>query len=149
MIEGDVGFFAVFGAQTRKVCAFGKYWFRVLNFVNEDVAWRIVGWKSRPDFLAESDGIAAEKEVIGFKIDFNDMVGSNAAVEQMLLENGEKEKTFSATAHPNKNLYQVVVFCLNKTIKQQFALYYHGLTFYFVCMLTDLKAVKLYQKRQS
>jgi hypothetical protein len=145
MVEGDVGIFAVFGAQTRKVCPFGKYWLRVLYFVNEDIAWRIVGWKSCPDFLAECDGITAEKKVIRFKIYFNDMVGGDAAVEQMLLENGEKEKTFSATAHPNENLYQVVAFCLNKAIEQQFALNYHCRAFRFVCMLTDLKVVELYQ----
>ncbi len=67
------------------------------------------------------------------------MVGGNAAVKQMLLENGEKEKAFSATAHPNENLYQVVAFCLNKTIEQQFALNYHCCAFRFIYMLTDLK----------
>ena len=94
----------------RKVCALWKYWLRMLDLVNEDEAWRIVGWKSSSDFLAESDGIAAEKEVIGFKIDFNDMVGSNAAVKQMLLKNVEKKKTLPATSNSNENLYQVVVF---------------------------------------
>ena len=117
MVECDVGFFAIFGAQTRKVCAFGKYRLRVLYFVNEDVAWRIVGWKSRSDFFAECDGITAEKKIVGFEIDFNDMVGCDTAVEQMLLENSEKEKAFPATAHSNENLYQVVSFCLNKAIE--------------------------------
>ena len=68
------------------------------------------------------------------------MVRSDAAVEQMVLENGEKKKTFPTTAHPNKNLYQVVAFCLNKAIEQQFALNYHCLAFCFVYMLTNLKA---------
>ena len=39
MVEGDVGVLAVFGAESRKICTFGQYWFRMLDFVNEDIAW--------------------------------------------------------------------------------------------------------------
>ena len=109
----------------------------MLDFINENVAWRTVGWKPRSDFPTESYGIAAKKKVIGFEIYFNYMVGGDSAIEQMLFENGEKEKAFPATAHPNENLYQVVAFCLNKAIEQQFALNYHCRSFP-LCLHVDL-----------
>ena len=49
--------------------------------------------------------------------------------------------------YPNENLYQVVGFCLNKAIEQQFTVNYHSVSFRFVYMSTDLKVAVLYQNR--
>jgi hypothetical protein len=148
MIERDVGVFAIFGAESRKVCAFGKYWFRMLDFVNQDKALGIVGGKSCADFLSESDSVTTKIEIIRLEVDFNDMVGGYAAFEEMLLEKFEKKKALATTAYTNENLYQVVSFCLNKAIEQQFTLNYHGFAFCSVNMLTDLKLVVLYQTQR-
>lgn len=142
MVERDVGVFAVFRAESRKVCTFGKYWFRMLDFVDQDKALGIVGGKSCANLLSKSDSIATKIEIIRLEVNFNDMIGGDAAFEQMLLEKFEEKETLATTAYANENLYQVVLFCLNKAIEQQLTLNYHGCTFRFVCMLTDLKAFR-------
>ena len=149
MVERDVGFFTIFGAESRKVRIFGKYWFRMLDFVDQDKALGIVGGKSRTNLLPESDSIATKIEIIRLEVNFNDMIGGDAAFKQMLLEKFEEKETLATTAYANENLYQVVPFCLNKAIEQQLTLNYHGCTFRFVCMLTDLKLVALYQKQRQ
>ena len=90
MVEGDVGFFAVFWAQAREISAFRQYRFRMLNLINEDETRGVVGRKACTDFLAEGDCIAAEKKVIGFKVDFYDMIRGNTTVKQMALEEIEE-----------------------------------------------------------
>ena len=116
MVEGDVGFFAVFWAQARKVRALWQYRFRVLNLINEDETRGAVRGKACADFLAEGDCIAAEKKVIGFKVDFYDMIWGNTTVKQMALEEIEQEETLATTAHAYQNLDKIVVFCLDKFV---------------------------------
>ena len=90
MVECDVCTISVFRSKPGKVGSFWQNWAGQLNFVDEDIAWRVVGWKPGTNFLAESDRIATEKELIGFKIDFNDMTLRNTRFKQMLLEKLEK-----------------------------------------------------------
>ena len=88
----------------------------MLNLINEDETRGVVRRKACADFLAEGDCIAAEKKVIGFKVDFHDMVWGNATVKQMLLEEIEEKKTLPATSHSDQNLDKIVVFRFDKLV---------------------------------
>ena len=101
MVEGDVGFFAVFWAQAREIGAFRQYRFRMLDFIDEYETGSVISGKSCTDFLAEGDCISAEKKFIRFKVDFNNMVCGNATVKQMLLEKIKEKKTLTTTPHSN------------------------------------------------
>ena len=118
MVKGDVGFFVVFGAQTREIRAFGQYWLRMLDFIDKHEARSVVSGKSSANHLAEGNCIAAEKKIIGFKVDFHDMVRGNAAVKQMLLEEIEEKKTLAATSHSNQNLDKIMAFCPNEFVQK-------------------------------
>ena len=118
MVEGDVGFWAVVGAQTGKISAFRQYWFCMLDFIDKHETRGVISGQSSANLLAEGDCIAAEKKVVGFKVDFHDMVWGNATVKQMLLEEIEEKKTFPTTAHANQNFDEMVVFCLNKLVQK-------------------------------
>ena len=125
MVERNVGVLATCGAESRKVCAFRKYWFRMLDLVDEDIAWRIVGGKSRANFLSESDSIATKIEIIRLKIDFNDMVWGDAAFKQMLFEKIEEKEAFAATAHSDQNLDEIMVFGSYKFFQKNVSFYRH------------------------
>ena len=84
----------------------------MLDFINEDETRGAVRWKACADFLAEGDCIAAEKKVIGFKVDFYDMIRGNTTVKQMALEEIEEKKALPTTSHSNQNLYKIVFFAL-------------------------------------
>lgn len=143
MVERDVCTVSVFRSEPGKIGAFRQNRAGQLNFVDEDIAWRVVGWKPGTNFFAEGYGIAAEKELIGFKIDFNDMTLRHSSFKQMLLEKLEKEKALTAPTYASENLYQVVTLCLDKAIEQQFPVDYHSTPFYCVYMLIYLKAAIL------
>jgi hypothetical protein len=116
MVEGDVGFFAIFWAQARKIRTFGQYRFGMLDFINEHETWGVVSGKSSANLLTEGDCIAAEKKIIGFKVDFHDMVWTDASIKQMLLEEVEEKKALAATSHSNQNLDKIMVFCSDKFV---------------------------------
>ena len=118
MVEGDVGFWAIFRTQAREIRAFRQYRFRMLDFIDEHEARGVVGGKSSTNFLAEGDCIAAEKKVIGFKVDFHDMVWGNAIVKQMLLEEIEQEEALATTAHAYQNLDEIMVLCLYQLVQK-------------------------------
>ena len=126
VVEGDVCIVAVFGAQTGKIRAFGKNRLRMLYFVDEDETRGIVGGKAGAYFLAECYGIAAESQIVGFKVDFNDVAGADARIKKMLLEEGEKEKTLSATAHPHQNLDEIMALCLDQLVQKDVSLDGHS-----------------------
>ena len=122
MVEGDVGLGAIVGAQTREIGAFRQDWLCMLDFIDKHETGGIVSGKSSADLLAEGDCIAAEKKVVGFKVDFHDMVRGNATVKQMLLEEVEEKKAFSTTSHTNQNFDEMVAFYLDKLVQKDVSL---------------------------
>ena len=88
----------------------------MLDFINEHETRGVVSGKSSANLLAEGDCIAAEKKVIGFKVDFYDMIWGNTTVKQMALEEIEQEETLATTAHAYQNLDKIVVFCFDKLV---------------------------------
>jgi len=118
MVEGDVGFGAIFGAQARERRAFGQYWLRMLDFIDKHETRCVVSRKSGTNLLAEGNCIAAEKKVIGFKVDFHDVVWGSAAVKQMLLEEIEQEEALATTAHAYQNLDEIMVLCLYQLVQK-------------------------------
>ncbi len=147
MVESDVCVGAIFGTQTRKVSAFGKYWLRMLNFIDKDEARRGVGWKARANLLSEGDGITAEKKFVGFKINFNYMIWGDSAVKQMLFEEVEKKETLPATSHSNQNLDKIVVFCFDKLVQKNltFNSHFEYLVLKSCAGAREFKVARVYQ----
>jgi hypothetical protein len=52
----------------------------MLDFIDEDETRGVVGWKAGANLPAEGYGITAEKELIGFKVDFYNVVRCDTAV---------------------------------------------------------------------
>ena len=129
MVECDVGFFAVFGTQAREIRAFGQYWLRMLDFIDKHETRCVVSRKSGTNLLAEGNCIAAEKKVIGFKVDFHDMAWRNAVLKQMLLEEIEEKKTLPATSHTHQNLNEMVVLCFDKLVQKDVSFDNHRTVF--------------------
>ena len=90
----------------------------MLDLIDKHETRGIVSGKSSANLLAEGNCIAAEKKVVGFKIDFYDMVWGNTTVKQMLLEEIEEKKAFAATSHANQNFDEMVAFCLDKLVQK-------------------------------
>ena len=90
----------------------------MLDFIDEHKTGGVVSWKSSANLLAEGDCISAEKKVIGFKVDFHDMVWGNATVKQVLLEEIEEKKTLPAASDSNQDLNEMVVLGSDKLVQK-------------------------------
>ena len=127
MVEGDVGFWAVFCAQARKIRTFWQNRFCMLDFIDEYETWGVVSGKACADFLAEGNCIAAEKKIIRFEVDFHDMVWGDTSTKQMLFEEVEEKKTLPTTPYTNQNLDQIMVFRLYQLVQKDISFdnHYH------------------------
>ena len=101
----------------------------MLDFIDKHETRGVVSRKLSANLLAEGNCIAAEKKVIGFKVDFHDMVWWGATVKQMLLEEIEEKKTLAATSHTHQNLNEMVVLGFDKLVQKDVSFDNHKTVF--------------------
>ena len=116
-VEGDVRTLAVIGMNESEIGSRRKDLLAVLYLVNEDVCPASVLLDALLDVIKKGDGVEKGLGSGGLKVNFDDVVLVDAALEQMVLEKREKQKALAASANAADNLDEVVVLGIDELLQ--------------------------------
>ena len=119
VVKGRVAVLSIIGMNARKVDVGIQCFLAILNFVNENIVCFSVEYETFLNVSKKSVGGAEVFRRVLFKVNIDDVVGRNANIKQMPLEQLEEEITFPTTSNTCDNFDEIVMFGCDNPVKVQ------------------------------